>query len=82
MQRSQIQDKEELAKLLENVATDVRRGGPTFIAVTVVSRNAIEPDKPLVLVCNLGRGASPEVVAGAFADLASDAISIGALVPD
>lgn len=71
-----------MAQLLENIAADVRRGAPSFVAVVAITRNAIDPTKPVVAVCKFGKGPQLAQVNAAFAELAADAQQIGVLVPD
>lgn len=72
----------EIVELLETITRDVLRGGPTFLAVTVLSRNAMDPHKPVVMVVKFRDEATPERVCGAVAGIVKSAIKMGALVPD
>lgn len=71
-----------MADVLENVASDVRRGGSTFVAVIAITPNAVDPTRPVVIVSKFGEGPPLEKVNAAFAELAKDAQELGVLVPD
>ena len=71
----------EMVELLEQVASDVRRGRPSFVIVAVITPSASDPAKPVVAVGKFGR-TIPRQVNALFAELAEDATELGALIPD
>lgn len=77
-----VHTRESVIALLEHVLIDLRRGGTRFLALTVITPSAVDPSRPVTMVCKL----HPEVTAArvneAIAALADNAIAVGAMVPD
>jgi hypothetical protein len=70
----------EVVALMESIVHDLRRGGPTFLAVAVLTPNAYEPSRAVTIACKFSDEESPTRINEAFATLTQNAIKIGALV--
>jgi hypothetical protein len=68
-----------MAQALEKIARDLRQGGPTFIALAVVSKNLPNPEIAMTGVAKYDHGPKEEIITNALNQIKIDCENIGLL---